>query len=74
MCQKIIRVKVTRTADNKYTYGFLTDDGVEEKVTPLQPRDPNLGPNRKNLTDAERSDTDKLSFRRYATYRVGLLF
>ena len=60
VCQKIIRVKVTRTSDNKYTYGFLTDDGVEEKITPLK----ELNLNRRNFTDAERSDSDKNSFRR----------
>merc|ERR1712227_170292 len=59
VCQKIIRVKVTRTSDNKYTYGFLTDDGVEEKITPLK----ELSSNRRNFTDAERSDSDKNSFR-----------
>merc|ERR1712110_119993 len=27
-CEKIIRVKVTRTSDNRYTYGFISDDGT----------------------------------------------
>jgi len=54
--EKIIRIKVTRTKDNRYTYGFITDDNAEGKELPLQEK-------RVNIKTATSDADDRTSFR-----------